>query len=194
MELAHKIGEPFKSSSPMVFVDGFTHPATNNPNRFSLGVLSNINRAPKIEQVRCAIRKGVCLENKDGQVLVKNLSESNIFFQSKNCNVENQLNQHTVVKIEPQRCQKIFDFRVFESLVQAAVSSGDGDSYERLFALTDHCIIKMSFVKGWGSYYNRQDVTSTPCWIEIVLLKPHELIDKYIQHIRPSATHITSTS
>lgn len=193
-ELTQKVGEPFKSSSPVVWVDGFTNPSTHNQSRFSLGALSNINRNYTVEQVRCAIGKGICLEHLDGQVFVKNLLDRSIFFHSKNCNVENQLNQHAVVKIEPQRRQKIFEPRVFESLVQAAISSDKGDSYERLYSLTDHCIIKMSFVKGWGSTYQRQDVTSTPCWIEICLLKPYELIDRYIQHVRPSSMNITSTS
>lgn len=192
-ELNQKIGEPFKGSSPKVIVDGFTDPSVHN-RRFSLGVLSNINRNSTIEMTRRAIRKGVCLENNDNQIFVKNLSESSIFFHSKNCNVENQLNQHAVVKIEPQGRQKIFDQKVFEDLVQEAIRTQDGRSYERLFSLTEHCIIKMSFVKGWGSIYQRQDVTSTPCWIEIHLLKPYALIDQYLQRVGPPSCQITSTS
>lgn len=192
-ELNQKIGEPFKGSSPQVIVDGFTDPSVHN-RRFSLGVLSNINRNSTIEMTRRAIRKGVCLENNDAQIYVKNLSESSIFFHSKNCNVENQLNQHAVVKIEPQVRQKIFDQKVFENLVQEAMRCPDGRTYERLFSLTEHCMIKMSFVKGWGSIYQRQDVTSTPCWIEIHLLKPYALIDRHLQEVRAPSNNITSTS
>lgn len=192
-ELNQKIGEPFKGSSPKVIVDGFTDPSVHN-RRFSLGVLSNINRNTTIEMTRRAIRKGVCLENSDAQIFVQNLSESSIFFHSKNCNVENQLNQHAVVKIEPQVRQKIFDQKVFENLLQEAIKSTDGKTYERLFSLTEHCIIKMSFVKGWGSIYQRQDVTSTPCWIEIHLLKPYALIDQYLRQTGPPSCQITSTS
>lgn len=192
-ELNQKIGEPFKGSSSKVIVDGFTDPSVHN-RRFSLGVLSNINRNSTIETTRRAIRKGVCLENNDAQIYVKNLSESSIFYHSKNCNVENQLNQHTVIKIEPQGRQKIFDQKVFEDLVQEAIRSPDGKTYERLFSLTEHCIIKMSFVKGWGSIYQRQDVTSTPCWIEIHLLKPYALIDQYLRQVGPPSCQITSTS
>lgn len=193
-ELNLKIGEPFKGSSPKVIVDGFTDPSVHN-RRFSLGVLYNINRNSTIEMTRRAIRRGVCLENcNETQIFVENLSESSIFFHSKNCNVENQLNQHAVVKIEPQGRHKIFDQKVFENLVQEAIRSQDGKTYERLFSLTEHCIIKMSFVKGWGSIYQRQDVTSTPCWIEIHLLKPYALIDQYLRQVRPPTSQITSTS
>lgn len=193
-ELTQKVGEPFKSSSSKIIVDGFTNPSVHN-RRFSLGVLSNINRNSSIEETRRAIRKGICLENNNNQIYVLNMSESSIFFHSKNCNVENELDQHAVVKIEPQVRKKIFDQRIFDDLVDQAIrQKDDGLTFQGLFSLIEHCIIKMSFVKGWGSIYQRQDVTATPCWIEIHLLKPYALIDQYLREIKPPMLQITSTS
>ena len=29
------------------------------------------------------------------------------------------------------------------------------------------CVLRLSFVKGWGPDYPRHDIKETPCWIEV---------------------------
>ena len=55
--------------------------------------------------------------------------------------------------------------------MEASLNS-DADPYCSAFKLTAMCFIKLSFVKGWGENYHRQEVTSTPCWVEVVLDDP----------------------
>ena len=39
------------------------------------------------------------------------------------------------------------------------------------------CLIRISFVKGWGPDYVRPDITATPCWIEVTLCRALQLLD-----------------
>ncbi|OAF65044.1 hypothetical protein A3Q56_07247 [Intoshia linei] len=45
------------------------------------------------------------------------------------------------------------------------------------------CILRFSFVKGWGSDYPRVDIKETPCWIEVHLHRALQLLDEVLQRM-----------
>lgn len=57
------------------------------------------------------------------------------------------------------------------------------DDFRRL------CILRLSFVKGWGPDYRRKSIKETPCWVEITLHRALQLLDNVL-HSMPSEQQI----
>lgn len=65
--------------------------------------------------------------------------------------------------------------------VTSGLSASTGIGVDDLRRL---CILRLSFVKGWGPDYHRQSIKQTPCWIEVHLHRALQLLDEVL-HTMP---------
>ncbi|KAL3320615.1 Mothers against decapentaplegic 9 [Cichlidogyrus casuarinus] len=189
-ELNNRVGEVFHATRNIITIDGFTDP-NNKADRFCLGPLSNVNRNSTIENTRRHIGEGVRLHYIKGDVYAECLSSNSIFVQSRNCNYMHNFHLSTVCKIPTGCTLRIFSNTEFGKLLQ---NTAQQKGCVALYELIKMCTIRMSFVKGWGAEYHRQDVTSTPCWVEIHLNGPLQWLDRIVRELGPPENPISSVS
>ncbi|XP_028025373.1 mothers against decapentaplegic homolog 4 isoform X2 [Bombyx mandarina] len=211
-ELDTQVGETFKvpSSRPNVTVDGYVDPSGGN--RFCLGALSNVHRTEQSERARLHIGKGVQLDLRgEGDVWLRCLSDHSVFVQSYYLDREaGRAPGDAVHKIYPSACIKVFDLRQCHRQMQSQAATAQAAAAAQAAAVAGHiqpqhptmnkcltaaagigvddlrrlCIVRLSFVKGWGPDYPRTSIKETPCWVEVHLHRALQLLDEVL-HTMP---------
>ncbi|XP_011879453.1 PREDICTED: mothers against decapentaplegic homolog 4 isoform X3 [Vollenhovia emeryi] len=210
-ELDIQVGETFKvsSSCPTVTVDGYVDPSGGN--RFCLGALSNVHRTDQSDRARLHIGKGVVLDLRgEGDVWLRCQSEHSVFVQSYYLDREaGRAPGDAVHKIYPSAYIKVFDLRQCHKQMRGQAATAQAAAAAQAAAVAGHlthgapitkslsaaagigvddlrrlCILRLSFVKGWGPDYPRQSIKETPCWIEVHLHRALQLLDEVL-HTMP---------
>ncbi|KAI6235519.1 Mothers against decapentaplegic-like protein [Aphelenchoides besseyi] len=204
-ELDTQIGQTFKvpRDQSEVVVDGGMNPAGAKSGRFCLGALPNVHRSEASEKARIHIGRGVRLRcTPQGSVYLHCLSLKGVFVRSYYLDFEHGLIYgSTVHKFCVGSEKKIFDLRwafaemceqrqsaqiavaaqacavagITQNVVAPSVIERAGTGVDDLRRVC--CTIAISFVKGWGAGYNRSTIKETPCWIELQLHKPLQLLN-----------------
>lgn len=181
-EYNRKFSDMFHASGVTLIIDGSTEKCTAN--RFSLGSVENANRDPIVVTVRKCIGRGLRLFYLHGDVFVECTGDNPIYIQSSGCNKRHNWNGDTVVKVPPGCNLKVFSHQEFARVLAHAV----GEGYDSVFKLARLCTSRIGFVKGWGTNYQRQSVTSLPCWVEVHLNGPLQWLDLTLSRMgRPDA-------
>lgn len=210
-EFDTQVGETFKVRRDQneVVIDGGVNPSATKQGRFCLGALPNVHRDAPSEKTRLHIGKGIRLSTqRDGSVYLECLSLQSVYVRSYYLdfahNSEYGMTVHKFCSGAPIR--KIFDLRwAYAEMeqqsnsarlavaAQAAAVAGIASPSSLPPSLIEHagtgvddlrrvcCTIAISFVKGWGTGYNRSSIKETPCWIEIQLHRPLQLLDQLLK-------------
>ncbi|XP_004524253.1 mothers against decapentaplegic homolog 7 isoform X1 [Ceratitis capitata] len=110
-----------------------------------------------VERTRQKIGLGVVLSQEFEGVWLYNRSMAPVFILSPTLNKCLEC----VYKVAPGDCLKAFDTNRAQSLVRYTQYPT-----AKLGPMNMHSIC-ISFVKGWGKHYTRQDIMKCPCWLEI---------------------------
>ncbi|XP_037950485.1 mothers against decapentaplegic homolog 6-like [Teleopsis dalmanni] len=160
--MSQRVGDRYlaKKSSVNIYSDDPCKGDSNDD--MCLNELAKQRRTPSpdnVKKIRLKIGLGVTLSKENGSIWLYNRSMLPIFVNSPTLSE----NWHCVCKILPGYCLKAFDSERAQTLKYPShfpgAQLGPKDPYG----------MQISFGKGWGDKYKRQDVTNCPCWFEVLL-------------------------
>ncbi|XP_026845585.1 mothers against decapentaplegic homolog 6 isoform X1 [Drosophila persimilis] len=157
-ELSHRVGEFFhaRKTTVNIYTDGVVDSGGDS---MCLRELTAVGRGPHsdaVQNTRQKVGLGVTLSLESGDVWIYNRGNVPIFVDSPT------LAEHLdrVCKVMPGYCLKAFETNRAQLLITKR-------SHNHPLGPIDRFSMKISFVKGWGHTYKRQDIMGCPCWLEV---------------------------
>ncbi|BFF91667.1 mothers against decapentaplegic homolog 6 [Drosophila madeirensis] len=157
-ELSHRVGEFFhaRKTTVNIYTDGIVDSGGDS---MCLRELTSVGRRPHsdaVQNTRQKVGLGVTLSLESGDVWIYNRGNVPIFVDSPT------LAEHLdrVCKVMPGYCLKAFETTRAQLLITK-------QSQNHPLGPIDRFSMKISFVKGWGHTYKRQEITCCPCWLEV---------------------------
>lgn len=177
-ELAQRVGNQFPVRVPSISV------FENEPqgNGLCLATLQNAHLTPSdaVLRTRDKIGHGVILSQESDGVWAYNISSQPIFVNSPTVTADmySNLNNNSspsyrssaslcVYRVSPGHCLCIHDPFRAEPLWRQQYLLGEQQLPPT--GPIDPNSIRISFVKGWGPNYTRSEITTCPCWLEVLL-------------------------
>lgn len=161
-ELSQRVGRLYPVVHPYINVF-WNQPFGDGLCLETLAQSSNIQLVPdSVKRTRKKIGLGLTLSLEEDGVWAYNRSEAPVFVNSPGLD-DPHATTLLVYRIPTGHCLNIFDPSLPPRLrtdSQALTPTGPVDPNS----------IRISFAKGWGPKYSRQDITSCPTWIEVLLI------------------------
>ncbi|KAG7213113.1 hypothetical protein KM043_002436 [Ampulex compressa] len=125
--------------------------------------------SPAVQRTRSKIGLGLMLSQETDGVWAYNRSESPIFVNSPTLD-DPESRTLLVYRVPPGFCLNIFDrTKVLQAPYGSSGARTGSQSSTFASGPVDINSVRISFAKGWGPKYSRQEVTSCPCWLEVLL-------------------------
>ncbi|XP_001979805.3 mothers against decapentaplegic homolog 6 [Drosophila erecta] len=157
-EMAHRVGEFFhaKTNAVNIYTDGIVASEVDSMCLRDLTPAGNQIHSEAVPTARQTVGLGVTLSLENGDVWIYNRGNTTIFVDSPTL----AENLDRVCKVMPGYCLKAFETN------RAELLSMKGPGHHPMGPV-DYFSIKISFGKGWGRDYKRQDIMGCPCWLEV---------------------------
>ncbi|XP_016960389.1 mothers against decapentaplegic homolog 6 [Drosophila biarmipes] len=157
-ELAHRVGEFFNARTKAVniYTDGIVGSEGDSMCLRDLAPAGRQIQSEAVQTTRQKVGLGVTLSLENGDVWIYNRGNTPVFVDSPTL----AENMDRVCKVMPGYCLKAFE------TFRAQLLSMEQQGHHRMGPV-DYFSIKISFAKGWGPAYKRQDIMGCPCWLEV---------------------------